>query len=58
MPLQIITTDSPKKGVKMINTCGDGEAIHEPVIPQCNKKLKCGHRCFGVKNETKCMPCL
>ena len=24
----------------------------------CDKILKCGHPCYGVKGEKKCLPCL
>lgn len=24
----------------------------------CKKKLRCGHRCCGIQNETSCLPCL
>lgn len=24
----------------------------------CDRVLECGHLCGGVKNETKCLPCL
>lgn len=24
----------------------------------CGKKLKCGHSCYGFKNEKQCPPCL
>ena len=24
----------------------------------CNKTLACGHECYGILNEQKCLPCL
>ena len=43
----------------MIRTDNDANAHgDDPIIPTCTKELSCGHQCFGVEDERKCLPCL
>ena len=39
------------------DVCNSSECKERCEI-SCKKKLKCGHKCFGVNNEKKCPPCL
>jgi hypothetical protein len=37
--------------------CGSSECV-ATFRSSCQKKLKCGHKCFGHKEEASCPPCL
>jgi len=37
--------------------CGS-EECHAKSTICCDKVLECSHLCYGIKNETKCLPCL
>ena len=39
------------------DVCNNPECI-ERYENSCKKKLKCGHKCFGVNGEKSCPPCL
>ena len=39
------------------DVCNEKECTERFVV-SCKKKLKCGHKCFGVDCETKCPPCI
>ena len=39
------------------DVCNNPECL-ERYENSCKKKLKCGHKCFGVNGEKKCPPCL
>ena len=39
------------------NVCENPECV-EFMNNSCNKKLECGHYCYGFKNEKVCLPCL
>ena len=43
--------------VQMIDTTGKTQTV-EVEDDFCKKKLQCGHRCKGYKNEKKCPPCI
>jgi len=57
IPNLSVAEEEKKANAIMIDT-GIPEADLEPVIPFCEKTLKCGHSCKGVSNERKCLPCL
>jgi hypothetical protein len=40
-----------------VNVCNQAECMKK-VIRSCDKKLPCGHFCFGYKGEKECPPCL
>ena len=39
------------------DVCNSNECKERYMI-SCKKKLKCGHKCFGVNGELECPPCL
>ena len=39
------------------DVCNEKECIDRYSI-SCKKKLKCGHKCFGVNQEKECPPCI
>ena len=39
------------------DVCNEKECSERYKI-SCKKKLKCGHKCFGVDGETQCPPCI
>ena len=32
--------------------------VPDPSFEFCDKPLKCGHTCKGVKDESMCLPCI
>ena len=39
------------------DVCNNGDCRERYMI-SCKKKIKCGHKCFGVNGEKNCPPCL
>ena len=39
------------------DVCNNADCIRRYNL-SCKKHLQCGHKCFGVKSETKCPPCI
>ena len=58
IPLIDVGAEEKAPAAIVIDTGNDANVIDDAIIPACDKLHRCGHVCYGVKNEKNCPPCL
>ncbi|EGC38296.1 hypothetical protein DICPUDRAFT_76110 [Dictyostelium purpureum] len=51
------TTTTPNLETNVLDICSNNECRLKS-LKSCDKVLKCGHQCLGLKNEENCLPCI